>query len=89
MHTILDNSTKYNMVPEYLNDAINDLLFKDELIVYKFDNHYPPTRALRKAHIISDKSPDGSITMKRYIISYVKQSGMIEIFRITEDKNLL
>lgn len=89
MYTILDNSSKYNMVPEFLTDAISNLLFKNELIVYNFENHYSPVRAMRKAHIISDKSPDGSITMKRYIVNYVKQGGMIEIFRITEDKNTL
>jgi len=89
MHTVLDNSSKYNMIPEFLVDTISEQLFKDELVVFNFENHYSPSRAQRRAHIISDKLSDGSTIIKRYIVNYVKQNGVIEVFRITEDKNTL
>jgi len=73
-------------VPDFLKDAISELIFKGENIVYDFEKHYSPTRALKKAHIISDKKPDGTVEMKRFIVSYVTNAGIVEIFNITEDK---
>ena len=89
MFNVLDNSCEEKQVPEFLKDAISTLLFKDEAITYNLETHYSPSRSLKKAHIISDESPDGTITLKRYIVNYVKQSGVIEVFNITEDKNKL
>lgn len=81
--TIQDESD----VPEFLNDAIQELLFKNDIVTYQLDNYYSPSRTKKKAHIISDKSPDGQVTMKRFIVNYVTHGGMVEIFQITQDKN--
>lgn len=89
MFKTLDNTDEQTEVPEFLKEAISNLLFKNEAVTYNFENNYSPARSLKKAHVISDESADGSITLKRYIITYVKQSGLIEIFNITEDKNTL
>jgi hypothetical protein len=87
MFKTLNDKDKYSEVPEFLEDAIRNLLFEGQSVVYNFDTHYSPARAQKKAHIISDAKPDGTITIKRYIVNYVTNCGVVEVFNITEDKN--
>lgn len=89
MTRVLDDTDQYTQVPEHLKDAITDMMFRGIPVVYEYSSHYPPSKSSKKSYIISDRQSDGSILMKRYIVSYVEHDNSIEVFHITEDTNKL